>query len=271
MDEISPRYQMELIEKLNKVILEDFKNYQDVEFYIKKWHRVEEDGFSNYTQNFQISFTQGSVDLLETLHSMNPELLLRMAIDLNIDTPDFIPSVPLFKNKLKEGFQASWSAFQKATRKIEEEPEIAVGLANSALESICKEILKDPRIKTSLDPNKTLYDLTQDLIKEFSFYHKESGVDEIQIDEIRNIGSSLLNISKNIEKLRSEGTSFHGKTKEDYLVDNPIYTYFIVNCVTTVGLFLMSFYEEKYKIVSSPEQIKLKDDDSEIKLEDIPF
>jgi hypothetical protein len=64
--------------------------------------------------------------------------------------------------------------------------------------------------------------------------------------EIKTIGSSLLAINQSIEKLRSEKTDFHGKTKDDYLITDTIYTYFVVNAVTTVGLFLNSYYKTKF-------------------------
>lgn len=64
--------------------------------------------------------------------------------------------------------------------------------------------------------------------------------------EIKTIGSSLLAINQAIEKLRSEKTNFHGKTNGDYLIDDTIYTYFIINTVTTVGLFLNSYYKTKF-------------------------
>lgn len=38
MDNISPKYQMDLVEKIDRVIWEIFPSYQKVEFYIMKWH-----------------------------------------------------------------------------------------------------------------------------------------------------------------------------------------------------------------------------------------
>jgi len=38
----------------------------------------------------------------------------------------------------------------------------------------------------------------------------------------------------------------HGKTAEDYIIDDPLYAKFIVNSVTTIGLFLLNFYGSKY-------------------------
>ena len=65
--------------------------------------------------------------------------------------------------------------------------------------------------------------------------------------EILNIASSLLNINKNIEDLRSNKTKTHGKTDKEYIVDNPIYAYFVINYVSTVGLFLSSFYKNVFQ------------------------
>ena len=64
--------------------------------------------------------------------------------------------------------------------------------------------------------------------------------------EIKTIGSSLLTINQAIEKLRSEKTNFHGKTADDYLINDTIYTFFVVNTVATVGLFLNSYYKTKF-------------------------
>lgn len=75
--------------------------------------------------------------------------------------------------------------------------------------------------------------------------------------EIKTIASSLLAINQSIEKLRSEKTNFHGKTNDDYLITDSIYTYFIVNAVTTVGLFLISYYKTKYPKT----KIEIEDDE----------
>ena len=38
----------------------------------------------------------------------------------------------------------------------------------------------------------------------------------------------------------------HGKTQDDIIIDDPLCAYFIVNAVSTVGLFLLNYYKEKY-------------------------
>jgi hypothetical protein len=235
---ISPKYQMKLVKSVHDAIWEEYKSYKEVSLYIDKWHEV--DQWNNW-ENFQIiNKDSGEVDLLRTLHTMSGSDLLKVAIDMGVDTPDFIPSIPTFKNELKSDFKTAYDTFIKAFKQIESDPSLAVGLANSALESITKEILKDDRINTKIKGTETLYKLTSIILKELNFLDSNHPI------EIRTIGSSLLSICQSIEKLRSEKTNFHGKTSEDYLINDPIYTYFVVNAVSTVGLFLNSYFKTKF-------------------------
>jgi hypothetical protein len=248
-DLISPKYQMKLVDDLENTLWDMFatSKYYNVEKYIEKW-QVFEDRFTEtgyhigWSPHFEIKKQKegGSIDLKSTLHSIDGETLLKIAIDLGVDTPDFIPSIPTFKNVLKSDYKTAYDTFTKAYKQIETDPSIAVGLANSALESIIKEILKDERIARKVNGGETLYKLTCIILKEFNLSNNEHPI------EIKTIGSSLLAINQSIEKLRSEKTNFHGKTNDDYLINDTIYTYFIVNAVTTVGLFLNSYYNTKY-------------------------
>lgn len=65
-------------------------------------------------------------------------------------------------------------------------------------------------------------------------------------EEIKGIGSSLLNMNKNIECLRSTKTGMHGKTSDDYVINDSMYAYFIINSITTIGLFINTFYKTKF-------------------------
>lgn len=244
---------MKLVKSVHDAIWEEYKTYREVSLYIDKWHEVDED-WNNHWENFPIIKKEsGDIDLLRTLHSMNGSDLLKVAIDMGVDTPDFIPSIPTFKNELKSDFKTAYDTFTKAFKQIESDPSLAVGLANSALESIVKEILKDERIKSKTKGTETLYKLTTIIIKEFNFLDSNHPV------EIKTIGSSLLSISQSIEKLRSEKTDFHGKTEEDCLITDSIYTYFVVNAVTTVGLFLQSYF--KTKLPKPPKEVEEEHDD----------
>ena len=241
---ISPKYLMQLISDIEGKLWDMFPSskYKNVEFYIRKWHESQGTDFDDYWENFYIVIKDDkNIDLSSTLHNIYAETLLKIAIDLGIETPDFIPSVPTFRNEIKSSYKTASQTFEKAFKQIEESPETAIGLANSALESIIKEILNDDNIKTELDTKKTLYKLTIDILKEFQLFPNGN-----MLEEIKTIGSSLIAINQSIEKLRSEKTDFHGKTTEDYIIEDPLYTYFIVNSVTTIGLFLISFYKNKF-------------------------
>ena len=250
---------MQLIDDINRAIYGQYSSYKKVEFYISKWHKVEED-WNNTWENFTIARnSKGEIDLLTTLHHIDGETLIKIAIDIGVDTPDFIPSIPTFRNEIKTSFETASATFERAFKEIEEHPDLAIGLANSALESIIKEIIRDESIENQYDQNKTLYQLTVAILKEFKIY-PISGIP----DEIRQIGSSMLTINQNIEKLRSEKTNMHGKVSDDYIVSDPMYAYFIVNSVSTIGLFLNSFYRRKYPIPQT-------DNANEPESDDLPF
>jgi hypothetical protein len=253
-NDISPKYLMKLIADIETALWDLFptSKYRNVRFYIEKWHECEHGyNFNDYCENFAIyEDNKKNIDLTKTLNNIDGETLLKIAIDLGVDTPDFIPSIPIFRNAIKAEYPSASATFENAFKKIESEPGIAIGLANSALESIIKEILKDERITSKIKSNKTLYDLTSELLKVFQLFPNTD-----MPNEIKTIGSSLLSIGQSIEKLRSDKTDFHGKTNEDYKIDEPIFTYFVVNSVTTVGLFLNSFYKAKFPNAEIKEEI----------------
>ncbi|MGK4568203.1 abortive infection family protein [Flavobacterium sp. 3HN19-14] len=255
---ISPKYQLKLINSIQAKLHEEFVSYKSILFYLKKWHQSHESyNFNDNWENFSIYLdVNGIVDLEPTLNSMQGEDLLKIAIDLGIDTPDFIPTIPVFKNKIKEKYHNVYEVFSKALKNITTDPSLAIGLTNSAFESIIKEILKDERFSKNLKGTETLYKLVQAILVEFKLDNKEFP------QEMKTICSSLIAISQAIEKLRSEKTIFHGKTKDDLLINDSIYVYLTINSFTTVGLFLNSYYKNRYPIP----KIEILDD-----LKDLPF
>lgn len=243
-DKVSPRYLMQLIDNINREINLCFPTKRQARAYIKKWYQ------SDYNwENFEmINDSQGEIDVWETLHTMEGDDLIKIAIDMGIDTPGFIPLIPFFKNELKNDYKTAYDAFQKGFKQIEADPGTALGLANSTLESIVKEILKDERISNKINGGETLYKLTQIILKEFNL------LDESFPKEIKTIGNSLVAICQSIERLRSDKTHFHGKTIDDYLIDDPLFSIFVFNTVATVGLFLNSYYKTKLPKLSKPDE-----------------
>lgn len=264
MPKISPMFTIDLINKINTVLWNKFENnkYKNVELYIKRWHKDPEfDYYNNLIEdeNFSIKYRENSsdIDLLSTLGAMDEELILQIAINLEIATPEMIPAVVEIKEILANDYKDAGMIFKKAFSKVSEDPSISVILANSALEAIIKRICKDERLK-SCKNKSTLYDLVSHLLKEFKYFP------DVKLNNnIKSIGSSLLNACQAIESIRSENTEGHGKTQEDYLINDSMYSMFILNAVTTVGLFLLNFYEKKYKNEIFEEEL--------IKDCDIPF
>lgn len=254
---ISPKFKLQLLEKIEKEMWEQFQSYKKVKIYISQWQ--EETGWNSV--NFPI-ITRGNtddIDLTQTLSHINDEIILKIAIDLGIYTPDFIPSVAEIENIFKANYKTAQQTFQKALGQCYENPEGAVALANSALESIIKHILND-EVFAKLDRNKTLYDLTIDVLKEFGLFPPK----ELPTP-IRNICSSLLKLVQNIEDVRSNNTDSHGKLDDDYLIKDELYAFFVINTVATVGQFLIGFYEKKFK----PNYLKEKIEGNPA--DDIPF
>ncbi len=145
--------------------------------------------------------------------------------------------------------------FEEAFKKVYEDPSHSIALANSALETVIKKICQDKRI-TQIGGKKSLYKLTQHILKVFKYFPNQT-----EDDYIRNIGSSILNITKNIEDLRSNCTKeAHGRLQEDYIIDDPLYAQLFVNTSATLGLFLLNFYEKKFSLHIE-----------EVSYDDVPF
>ena len=240
MEMISPKYKMNLVEQIEKAIWQEFSSYEKVMIYIRQWQYL----YNERGDKFKIIYKDreyNQINLLQTLHIVDDETLIKIAIDMGIDTPNFIPSIPVFRNELKAECPVASAVFEKAFRCIENDPALAIGLANSALESIVKEVLKSPLFADKKYSKETLYTLTQSLLKEFKLMPNSD-----MPNELKTLGSSLLSIAQSIESLRSEQTPFHGKSSDDIVVSDPMYAYLIVNSVTTVGLFLQSYYKKFY-------------------------
>ena len=248
MKEISPRYQMSIVQMVNDRLFELYKSYEDVANYLDKWHIVYDCYGDN--ENFYLFYKdeeRKKLDVKKTLHHIDGETILKIAIDLGVETPDYIPSIPVFKNELKSSYETASQTFEKAFKNVEEDPSLAIGLANSALESVIKEILKDDRIDVEWNEKDTLSNLIKNICKAFKLT-----TDSEMHNEIKTISSYLLNACKAIDDLRSDKTIFHGKMDSNYVLTEPLYAYFIVNAVSTVGLFLLNFYKLRFPQIVKP-------------------
>ena len=245
-EEISPKYILLLIEKIYNEMYDIFSIPKREKFawYMMKW--------KNLWYKFWIQWDENrEIDLLSTLTNINNnELIIKIAMDLWIETPWFIPAVSKIKNELKEKNENIHDTFMKAFKEVEENPSLAIWMANSTLESIIKTILQDNRIIVDKKDWDTLYKLSIKIIKIIWLDPKDLP------EEIKQIWSWLLSSCQWIEILRSTKTDFHWKTKNDIIIKDSTYAYFVVNAVSTIGLFLLEIYKENY-----PEQKTFNPDD----------
>lgn len=271
-NDISPKYVMDLIPKVAEALWGMFPNakYQNVRRYIKKWYVGEWGGWNNeeLIENFHIHFkdeNEREIDLDETLHNIPNDILIKIAIDLGIDTPGFLPVVPSFKNVLKDQNQSAYQNFQRATKNVYDNPDNAVALASSTLEGIIKTILEHETFAEDARKlkNKPLSKLVAEIVKRFGFDDTTKSP-----QEIITIASQLRGIGATIDDLRSDKSTAHGKTANDYVIDDPLWAMLTVNACASVGLFLWEYFEKKYLPALISQEIE---EGRPIDLSEIPF
>lgn len=249
---ISPKYQMEIVNKINDKLFELYRSYNEVDYYIQKWHEIYNCFGDN--ENFHIYYNDNKINVKETLHSMEGDILLKIAIDLGLETPDFIPCIPQYKNELKSSYETASGTFEKAYKNVESDPDLAIGLANSALESVIKEVLKDERLNIQHPFDKsTLTKLVEQICKSFMDSDEEFAI------ENKSLTSSLINAARAIEDIRSRKTNFHGKTDGDYVISDSIYASLIINASATIGIFFLNYYKKHFPPIQNNE------------IDDLPF
>lgn len=254
---VSPKYIIELTHKIENNLwnLYSSNKYHNVEAYLERARDVEREYYDGYVEadiiiyDFEIVYKDGTsqIDLKKTLKAISEEKLFKIAVDLGIEVPGLIYSIPEIKGLKADEYSQVSNIFESALKKVYSDPDVAITMANSALETIIKHICEDNRIK-ECNPKHTLGKLIEHIVKEFEMAKKQGE----PLTEINQIASGLVKSAKIIEDIRSNKTTAHGKNSEDYLIDDPLYAMFIINSVTTVGLFLINYYEKKFKNVTVP-------------------
>lgn len=268
MNELSPSYMIDLISNISKVLYDKYKSYKKVEMYITRFRKiVQQRGYNKYPiYNFNIIYKndfEDNIDLEKTLNNIPSETVIQIAIDLNIEVAEVIYSIARIEGLNKDKYINARKILEEAIKHVYDSPDESIGLANSALESIIKHILEQNILNIKYNKKDTLYKLTEDVLKSFNFYPSNNVP-----DEIKRVGSSLLNISKAIETLRSEKTKFHGKDSSQIVIEDPLYACFIVNSVATIGNFLIGYFE---KFIIKKEDNKNFENENFLSENDLPF
>ena len=246
-DNISPKYIVRLLNEIEITIMKNEwigNSLKNIEIYMGKWASK-----YNFSLKYSI-YDSNEVDIIKTLERVDTEILIKIAIDLGIEVPDVIYCIPEIKTVLLTDYTNAFSNFEKAYKNLNEDPATSISQANSSLESIIKHILKDDNVKKDLkekgiaiNEKDTLTNLCKNILKSFNYF-PNFPKGEKQNEYIRNIGSGLLTTCEAIENLRSNHTEAHGN---NYILNDSLYAKFVINAVSTIGLFFINFYEKKYK------------------------
>lgn len=272
---LSHSYVMDLIDTLSETLFKKYQTYKKVEQYLKRWQKIvryEQDVYYNEQYpifNFNLIYkdeTREKIDVINTLNQLDDELIIQMAIDLKIKVIGIIYSIAKIEGLDKTDYRQAKIIFDDAVKRVYDKPDEAIGLANSALESIIKHILEQKKLNVKYKKNETLYNLAQTILKGLECFPSKDTE-----NNIKQIGSSLLNIAQAIESLRSEKTKFHGKDSSQNIIEDPLYACFIVNSVATLGNFLISFYENKYADELDTKVIENSEFEDSISEDEIPF
>lgn len=276
-EDISPRYMMKLISEVEQALWDEFETsrYKNVGLYIEKWHKSEgtPPNYNDYEENFEIFWQdehRTKIDLSTTLHRMPKEIVIRIATDLGVPTPGFLPVVPeKFKNVLTEINQNACHNFERAIRDVYENPGNSVTLAASALDGTIKTILEHKKLQElkAETSGKSLRKQAQLITGRLS---EMSNTECPQ--EIITLCGQLRGIGQTIDDLRSNKATAHGKLGEEYVIDEPLWAALVVNTCATVGIFLWELFNNKYKLTEEASQNAISEvPDESISLDEIPF
>lgn len=266
---ISPSQRMQIYSDIERILFGKYPGYEGVSLYMKHFYP---DSWNDFAKDYEPSYEMKRkkdgafvIDVKSTLAKTEDEKLLKIAIDLGVEVPNVLYTIPVINEILANKdfeYLNAWESFQKAIAAIITEPDHAIALANATLETIIKHILEDPKVNCEgYDKNLTLQKLVALLLKKFSLYPDKN----IQ-KELNTIGSSLLCVAQTIEYLRSDKTFAHGKGIHETITKDPVAASFIVNIVSSLGFFIIATYEKYYNnidIINKSEGIEnvLSDDD----------
>jgi hypothetical protein len=253
---------MNLLKQIEETIwiMTGSSKYKWVENYMHKWDPYEYDWNGNLMGGkFEIYYKQEGqdvIDLNKTLHRIkDDDLIIKIALDLNITIPQFIPAVKEFEVKLEEfTYTKVRTQFQKACKDVFDNPSNSVTLAYTTLESLIEHIAEGKDIS-----------LIGTLPKKVGIVLNSMN-EEVE-QELIPFVKTLTNLTTQLEDLRSKKATGHGTNSTIKLIDNIESATFIVNASASIGLLLIDLLLK----LESQIQGNLIINSEIMELEEIPF
>ncbi len=177
----------------------------------------------------------------ELLSKVEDKTILQIAGDIGLGeslSVEFSGSIHL-KNLLNgSAYAHAQSDFKQALQDVDGRPDIAIGLASTTLESICKAILDS--FGETYPKDESLQSLQKAVFSKLQL-SPENQAD----DDIKRILGGLISVGAGIGTLRTKYSSFHGKGQKQYRLGKR-HARLAVNALTTLGLFLLETYQERF-------------------------
>lgn len=155
------------------------------------------------------------------------------------------PETPL--NSLKEKFSGTDTSYvlQQITRMeaaVENDPSLAIGTAKELVETVCKTILKERKIK--LTGNKNLPKLVKATAKELKLTPSDIADDAKASDSIKRLLSNLATITNGVAELRNSYGTGHGKEAKSRGLTSR-HAKLAVGSASTLAIFLVETHNEQ--------------------------
>lgn len=259
---ISPLFKMKLLKQIEETLwsIASDSKYKWVESYMYQWNPCDYDWNGNCINDgkFEIYKQEGkdTIDLNKTLFRIKDiDLVIQIALDLNIPIPHFIPAVQMIEVRLDDfNYSKVRTQFQNTCKDVFDNPSNSVTLAYTTLESLIEHIAEGKNIS-----------LTGTLPKKVGIV-LNSMSEEVE-QELIPFVRTLTNLTTQLEDLRSNKATGHGTKSTIKLIDNIEVATFIVNATASIGLLLIDIVSKQ----DSSKQDILISDESEIDFEEIPF
>ena len=181
---------------------------------------------------------------VEGLLAREPEgVVLRIAGELELDLPNQLgQATSELKDYLKKGgYEAAVHDFERALEYVETDAEQALGSASSTLESICKAILE--KFGEQCPKDESLAPLVRAVFMKMDL-SPEGHADP----DIKRVLGGLVNSAVGLGVLRTKYSGFHGKSSEQKRKRlSGRHARLAVNSASTVGLFLVETYVERFE------------------------
>lgn len=306
---LSPLYKIQLIKSIvsniyNNPVLQDTENLmleqnfvseECIYHYFNSWRektsylREIDDSFNCETYvkqfyKFELHTRKSKLDVNATLHCIqDDDILLRIAIDLGVDTPYFIPTISNIKNMLKEEINQSniLHDFERAMKDVHDRPYESVKASHRVLTGVCAFINQKFNIIEEHSDNKTV-EHTLNVLKisrktieqllQNNHDHTYKNCKEY-FDAIANISSSCQTIANNIGTLRDKYAKSHKALDHHYVIDDANIAYFAINVCSSLSWFLWSLYMQNNKPDDSTNNIDNNESNNVVEISnyDIPF